>query len=65
MQEEGRVPISVEWFQIGPGPRPLDADEWEMKHRWVRWVRKGGLQVKPKSWNKLSAYEVQNGTLFK
>lgn len=36
-----------------------------MKHRWVRWVRRGGLQVRPKSWNKLSASEVQNGTLFK
>jgi hypothetical protein len=64
-QEEGILPASVYCFQIGPGPSSLDADEWEMKHRWVRRVRRGGLQVRPKSWNKLSAYEVQNGTLFK
>lgn len=36
-----------------------------MKHRWVRRARRGGLQVRPKSWNKLSAPKVQNGTLFK
>lgn len=44
----------------------------QMKHGWVRWVergtgldeKEGRLQVRAKSWNKLSSTAVQNGTLL-
>lgn len=44
----------------------------QMRHGWVRWVergtgfdeKEGRLQVRAKSWNKLSSTMVQNGTLL-
>lgn len=44
----------------------------QMRHGWVRWVergtgldeKEGRLQVRAKSWNKLSSTTVQNGTLL-